>query len=162
MFKINRKLEYALISLKHMHQAKPGQLTTVKEICDQYKAPFDVVSRVMQRMARGGLLKSEKGLHGGYQIIKDLARVTFWDLEETILGDMHLANCLAGDHSGCPMVECCNVISPMIHVNQKLIDFLKTIVILDLLYTRLPEENIIREDFLKHASKARKLKVLTC
>jgi Rrf2 family protein len=149
MFKINRKVEYALISLKHMHQTKPGQLTVAKEICDQYKAPFDVVSRVMQLMAHGGLLRSEKGIHGGYQIIKDLSRVTFLDLEEMILGKTYLADCLEGDHSGCSMVHSCNVISPMIYLNRKLTHFLKTIVILELMYTHVPEEKIIRMEFSK-------------
>jgi Rrf2 family protein len=149
MFKINRKIEYALIALKHMHQTKPGQLTVAKEICDQYKAPFDVVSRVMQRMAHGGLLKSEKGIHGGYQIVKDLSRVTFLDLEEMILGKVYLADCLEGDHSGCSMVHGCNLISPMISLNRKLVGFLKTIVILELMYIHLPEEKTIRMDFSK-------------
>jgi DNA-binding IscR family transcriptional regulator len=51
MFKINKKVEYALMVLKHMYEKKP-----VKEICDKYGAPFDVTSRSMQKMVAGNLL----------------------------------------------------------------------------------------------------------
>ncbi|MBI3315110.1 MAG: hypothetical protein HYZ86_04155 [Candidatus Omnitrophica bacterium] len=58
MFKINRKLEYALISLRHMSAKAPGQLTSAKEICDIYNTPFDPTSRVLQIMARSSTVST--------------------------------------------------------------------------------------------------------
>src|ERR1044072_7238661 len=66
MFKINRKLEYALFSLRYMSAKAPGQLTSAKEICDIYHTPFDPTSRVLQIMAQHGILRAEQGAHGGY------------------------------------------------------------------------------------------------
>ena len=58
MFKINRKLEYALISLRHMSTKSPGQLTSAKEICDIYHTPFDPTSRVLQIMAQHEIVRA--------------------------------------------------------------------------------------------------------
>ena len=66
MNKINRKLEYALIGLKHMRAKAPGELTSVKELATAYGVPFDAASRVMQILAQNGVLISEQGAHGGY------------------------------------------------------------------------------------------------
>lgn len=64
MFKINRKIEYALIALKHMSHKKPGQLTSAKEICDIYRTPFDPTSRVLQILSQNGILQAEQGARG--------------------------------------------------------------------------------------------------
>lgn len=144
MFKINRKLEYALIALKHMHGKHPGELTTAKEICDIYKCPFDATARVLQAMTHHGLLRSEQGAHGGYQIQRDLGRVSFLDLVEMVAGSLHFANCLYEDESHCELVPTCNIISPITRLNERLKEFYKGLSLRGLLETpggtsRVPE-----------------------
>src|SRR3954462_3369914 len=103
MFKINRKIEYALIALKHMSLKAPGQLTSAKEICDIYHTPFDPTARVLQIMAQHEILRAEQGAHGGYQILKDLSKVTLYELTEMIEGPMTIVNCFHSDYSHCEM-----------------------------------------------------------
>lgn len=133
MFKINRKVEYALIALKHMGGKMPGDLTTAKEVCDAHKTPFDVTARVLQIMTQNGLLKSEHGAHGGYLIQKDLSRISFLNLAEMILGPVRLVNCLHDEDGGCDLLESCNIISPITKLNEKLSAFYDAISVRDLI-----------------------------
>lgn len=133
MLSLNRKLEYALISLKHLSGKAPGQLTSVKEVSEAYGSPFDATARVMQIMANRGLLKSEQGAHGGYQIIKDLRRISFYDLSQMILGPLEIARCLAGGADQCEMLEGCNIRSPLMTFNDRLVEFYKGISLQDLI-----------------------------
>jgi Rrf2 family transcriptional regulator, nitric oxide-sensitive transcriptional repressor len=155
MFKINRKLEYALVSLRHMSSKAPGQLTSAKEICDIYHTPFDPTSRVLQIMAQHEILRAEQGAHGGYQILKDLAKVTLYELTEMIEGPMTIVNCFHSDYSHCEMTASCNVISPMLNLNEKIGGLFKTITVLDLLQSKNQGEKSIRtKPFVKEDAKA--------
>jgi Rrf2 family transcriptional regulator, nitric oxide-sensitive transcriptional repressor len=138
MNKINRKVEYALMGLKHMRAKAPGELTTAKEISSLYGCPFDVMSRVLQTLAKKGVVRSEQGAHGGYQITKDLSRVSFYELNEMILGPVVVARCLH-DESGespCEIRETCNIVSPVNALNRKLVEFYKSLSLSELLEPR--------------------------
>ena len=139
MNKINRKLEYALIGLKHMRAKAPGELTSVKELATAYGCPFDATSRVMQILAQSGVLISEQGAHGGYMIGRDLTRVSFQDLSEILLGKIAIARCLSdhpSEESACDMRGSCNIVTPVQILNRKLTEFYRGLSVADLLETR--------------------------
>ena len=151
MFKINRKIEYALIALKHMSSAAQGQLVSAKEICDAYKTPFDPTSRVLQIMAQNGILKAEHGAHGGYQISKNISEITFLELAEMLVGPIQIANCFHSDYMRCELAACCNLIGPMLNLNEKMYQLFKTISVRDLIESKNHADRLIREKHAEHA-----------
>jgi Rrf2 family protein len=132
MNKINRKIEYALMALKYMSQKIPGELTTAKEVSENFKTPFDATARVMQIMAQKGWLRSEQGVFGGYQITKDLSKVSMHDLIAIIEGPTAVARCLHKD-SPCEIQTTCNIASPITKLNSKLNEFYQSLTLKDLL-----------------------------
>ncbi len=144
MFKINRKLEYALISLRYMSTKAPGQLTSAKEICDTYRTPFDPTSRVLQIMAQHEIVQASQGAYGGYQILKDLSKVTLHELTQMIEGPLQIVNCFHGNYSHCDMTSSCNVISPMLNLNERITVLFKDISVSDLIASRNQGEKQIR------------------
>lgn len=136
MNKINRKLEYALMALKYMSQKIPGELTTAKEVSDSFRTPFDATARVMQQMAqKGGILRAEYGASGGYQITKDLAKISMHDLVEIIEGPTALVKCLHSE-GPCEIQGTCNIVSPVTQLNDRLTEFYKSLSLKDLLVER--------------------------
>ena len=131
MNKMNRKLEYSLMALKHMSRKLPGELTSAKEVSESYQAPFDATARVMQLMAQNGILKSEQGASGGYQITKDLSKVSLQDLLEIIQGPTQIAKCLHKEEP-CELQTSCNIISPVQTLNQKLNEFYRNLTLKEL------------------------------
>ena len=144
MFKINRKLEYALISLRYMSTKAPGQLTSAKEICDTYNTPFDPTSRVLQIMAQHEILQASQGAYGGYQIMKDLSKITLHELTQIIEGPLQIVNCFHGNYSHCDMTSSCNVISPMLNLNERITVLFKNISVSDLIASSNQGEKQIR------------------
>lgn len=132
MNKINRKFEYALMALKYMSQKIPGELTSAKEVSDNFQTPFDATARVMQVMAQKNLLRAEYGASGGYQITRDLAKVSVHDLVEMIEGPTALVKCLHSE-TPCDIQNTCNIVSPVTQLNKKLNEFYQGLSLKDLL-----------------------------
>jgi len=144
MFKINRKIEYALIALKHMSSKNPGQLTSAKEVCDIYATPFDPTSRVLQLMAQDNILNAEQGAKGGYQLVKDLTKYPMRELCLIIVGPIEIANCFHGNYSSCDISSNCHIIAPMLNLNEQINKLFNTIMIAELLESKHHAENNIK------------------
>lgn len=132
MNRMNRKIEYALMALKSMSQKIPGQLTTAKEVAETTGSPFDATARVMQQMAQKGWLRSEQGAHGGYIIVRDLNKISLFDLYEAITGPVELVKC-AHEQNECEIFNTCNIQSPLLVLNRRLSEFYRQLPLSELL-----------------------------
>jgi len=147
MFKLNKKIEYALMALKYMGTKVPGQLTSAKEICETHQTPFDPTSRVLQIMTQNEILQAEQGAHGGYQIVKDLTKISLRELSDMIIGPIEIANCVHGDDSHCTISNTCQIIAPMLTLNTRIIDFFSTVMLNDLINSKGSGEKNGRKKF---------------
>jgi Rrf2 family iron-sulfur cluster assembly transcriptional regulator len=129
---IPRQMEYALMALSDMQKANPGQLFSVRDLCERHQVPFDVLSKTMQRMARASILRSAKGVHGGYQLIKDLSTLSLLGLMEAVLGEVAAVNCLKSKGT-CPRKGECSVSGPMHLLDQKLRDLYAGVIVMELI-----------------------------
>jgi Rrf2 family protein len=128
--KINKKLEYALIVLKFMHERNASDLTTARQVCDQFKTPFDTTAKVMQVMNNKGILSSSQGVKGGYQLATDLNSISYLQLCELIEGKKFAQDC---EQMACSLISSCNITGPIKKLNQYLTYFFSGISIAELL-----------------------------
>jgi len=132
MYKINRKLEYSLVALKHMSGKNHPALTTAKEVAETYQIPFDATARALQHMAQSGLLRVEHGASGGYSLSRDLSIITLHDLMNFVEGPRSLAKCLGSEES-CEIEKSCNIKSPIQFLNERLTQFYQSVSLRELL-----------------------------
>ena len=136
MVKMSRKIEYALIALKHMLKKDINELTSAKEISNDFNIPFDVISKVLQILNQNKILKSEQGVSGGYKIISELKSVSLYDLIRFIEGPVGLVRCLVKDPSECEIISNCNIIEPLNYLNTKILNLYKSINLEEILYPK--------------------------
>lgn len=144
MIKISRKVEYALMALQHMRSRPAEQVVSTKDLCATYRVAFPVLSKVLQNLAAAGVLRSEQGAHGGYQIARPLTDVTFGELSEAVLGPMQFSYCLHRDRVRCQLAECCNVISPVVRLSNRIEELFYSMSLEELLHAEEPQEAAIR------------------
>lgn len=140
MNRLNRKVEYALMGLKIMAQKRPGELTSAKEIVEVTGSPFDATARVLQQLAQKKILRSEHGAHGGYVVIRDLSKVSMYELMEMILGPMTVAKCIGEEHTACELRGSCNIVSPVSILNRRVVEFYQGLSVGELLRLKERQE----------------------
>jgi len=142
VLKITKKVEYALIVLKYMGEKPAGEFHSARQICDQFKLPFDTTAKVMQSMNNNGILTSLQGANGGYQISKNLNQITYLELEEIIEGKTRDFFC-QNAKGLCSLHSSCNIISPVDRLNQKIKNFLSDLTVEELLFENILTSEII-------------------
>ncbi|MBM4151939.1 MAG: Rrf2 family transcriptional regulator [Kiritimatiellaceae bacterium] len=131
-----KQVEYALIVLSEMQTASPGHLFSARELGDRHQIPFDVLSKTMQRLGHAGILRSVKGVCGGYQVIKDLSTVSLLDVIEAVSGSLSTVSCLK-EGCDCPRVGSCSISDPMRIVDQKLRELYRSLDVAHLVAGRM-------------------------
>lgn len=129
--RINKKVEYALMSLKEMACLPAGELTSAREICDRFKIPFDTTAKVMQAMNSAGILCSVKGTKGGYLLARSLESISYMDLVRLIEGRESEHFC-ENSKGQCDLYHQCNISAPIEALNHKLNQFLDSLTLKEL------------------------------
>lgn len=109
MIRISKKVEYGLIALRHM-DGHPEELVSAKELSRSYGLSQALIAKVLQVMTQAGILTSEQGAHGGYRLAVNLAKVSYLDLHEAILGPEEGRS---SRHALCDLRERCVVLDPV-------------------------------------------------
>lgn len=72
---ISRTSEYALRAVLWLVQ-DPARSQTTRQIAVGTRTPPDYISKVLQLLAKAGLVRGQRGLGGGFQFVGDPRRVT--------------------------------------------------------------------------------------
>ena len=129
MLKLTKKADYGLISLKHL-AVKNGS-ASAKEIADSYGIPLPLLSKVLQKLARTGFLKSEHGTNGGYRLARPAADISALEVIRSIDGPIVLTSCFTGQRS-CDQSVRCTVREPLRRVHDGIQSLLASISIADM------------------------------
>ena len=92
---ISQTAEYALraiVFLADRHQMPH----TVERIAAATHVPLGYLSKVMQSLARARLVRSQRGLHGGFVLLGDPARLTVWDVVNAVDPVQRIRSCPLG------------------------------------------------------------------
>ncbi len=99
MLRISKKADRAIIILTHLAE-HPGRYCSAREIARRFESPGTVIANTLKMLARSGLVRSEQGMHGGYQLAKAPSRIKLSDLLQAIGEPFTFARCVEVEPSG--------------------------------------------------------------
>ena len=129
MLKLTRKLEYALIALRHMHM-KGDILSSTKEIAEMYTIPRELLAKTLQQMARLKYIAAVQGSQGGYRIYKTLTNISLTQFVEELEGPLGMVNCSISND--CIQLDNCNIRMPINKINDNIRSIFNDIPITDI------------------------------
>ena len=118
MLKITRKVEYALIALRHMQLKQSEELTSTKEIATRYGVPQQLLAKTLQHMARDGIIEAVQGPAGGYRVATNLEEISMKDFFEKLEGPLGMMDCYFD--SDCIQFGSCNIRVPIQRINDNM------------------------------------------
>jgi Rrf2 family protein len=134
MIHFNRKTEYALLAIEHMirKENQSAPVISTREIAETYRIPYNLLAKVLQKLAVKGLIKSVQGTKGGYVLARRPIDITVADIVEIFDGPFAVAECFNGEKITCPQWDGCLIKSPFYELNHKIYDLLAQTTVADL------------------------------
>jgi FeS assembly SUF system regulator len=127
MLRLSKKADYALMAMKHLAIKSDSGLssTSAREIAEQYDIPIELMAKVLQRLARSGLLTSHQGTRGGYTLSRPTVSISVADIIQAIDGPLTVTACSSQDEA-CEQFEKCNVRDPLWRIKDRILEALST------------------------------------
>ena len=129
MLKITRKVEYALIAVKHLKE-NSGNLIPANEISSSYGIPKEILAKTMQKLAKENIIKSVKGPYGGYKAMDQSSSTTLNDFFEILEGPTGIMDCYFD--SGCDHLTNCNIRTPINKINDSIRNLFDKLTLADI------------------------------
>src|SRR5688500_9045188 len=125
MLRLSKKADYALMAMKHLAVRPEGASASAREIAEQYDIPVELLAKVLQRLARRGLLASLQGTRGGYKLTRPTPMISVADIIEAIDGPLTVTAC-STEAENCGQYAKCNIRDPLWKIKDRIVAALAT------------------------------------
>jgi len=104
---ITREADYAIRCVLHLSQYH-GEVKVVDEIARAKSIPRVFLSKILQKLSRAGIVRSYRGVKGGFELAKRPGDISLLDVIEAIDGPVAMNRC-AIDRRLCSLSDECVV-----------------------------------------------------
>jgi Rrf2 family iron-sulfur cluster assembly transcriptional regulator len=92
----SRSAEYAVRAFVNLSRVPEGKLAMVKQIAEEEKIPLHFLAKILQQLARKGLLRSNKGPTGGFSLQRKASEISLMQVVEATDGLNDYYRCVSG------------------------------------------------------------------
>src|SRR2546428_3812936 len=121
LMNIGRRVDYAIRALSYLAAQPTDVIVSRREIQTKQDIPAHFLSKIMKRLASGGLVKSYMGTRGGFALKKAAEEINLKEVYECLEGPLLLMECLEEGERACRYCGVCSQISVW-SVTQLLLD----------------------------------------
>jgi Rrf2 family protein len=97
---LTRAADYAIRVMIHLAGLPAGARVSRTDLAAAAECPEQFLSKVLQNLARAGLVVSHRGNTGGFELDEDRRGASLLDVVEAIEGPIRLNQCMSSDR-GC-------------------------------------------------------------
>jgi Rrf2 family protein len=131
MFKLSKKADYGLIAMKHLAIRREENACSANEIAEEYGISATLMAKVLQKLAKQGLVAAKQGSTGGYQLAKRPELISALEVLTAIDGPVLITSCVTS-HGNCDATDRCSIKEPLQRVNESILGVLSTVSIAQL------------------------------
>jgi len=92
---ITRATEYAIRALLYLAKQPKGEIVLKRDICRTQDITPAFLTKILQPLIKEGIVGSQRGVGGGFYLLKDPEEVTLLDVVKAEEGPLYLNHCVA-------------------------------------------------------------------
>jgi Rrf2 family protein len=131
MFRLSKKTDYALLALQYLATNGASGDVSARAIAERFEIPLELLAKILQQLARHGLISAHKGVHGGYHLARSADAVSLADVVQAIDGPVTLTAC-SPVAARCDQFAACTVRDPLWRVRERILALLRTVTVADM------------------------------
>jgi FeS assembly SUF system regulator len=128
MLKLSKKSDYGLIALKYLAMQDRADSSSASDIAGMYGMSVPLMAKVLQKLAKHGLVTARHGSTGGYALARHPSQITALDAIRAIDGPLFITSCVTS-HGECDLSTTCSIRQPLRRVNDSILDVLAKVTI---------------------------------
>jgi Rrf2 family protein len=147
MLSMTKRADYALLALSYLASSAtddPKRLINTKEIADQFEIPAELLAKILQILAKNGLVASHPGPTGGYRLLRSPHEISVAEVVGLVDGPLSMMHCSNGQEAMCKQYDRCTIRDPLAEIENRVKALLEEISLAEI---SLPAPTPIFEDF---------------
>jgi Rrf2 family iron-sulfur cluster assembly transcriptional regulator len=122
--RLTRAADYAVRAMLHLGSLPEGGVALKDEIAHAQNIPPSFMAKILRQLVKTGLLRSARGVNGGFGLQRTAAEINLLDIIEGIEGPIQLTDC-APDPDHCTLSHDCPVSSVWLEVQRQMTELLR-------------------------------------
>lgn len=86
--------EYGMFGVLYLAEKDRSVVTPLSEISQAQRIPEKFLAKIFQSLSKAGIVRSHRGVRGGFTLSRDPREITIKEVLETIQGPYFLMKCL--------------------------------------------------------------------
>lgn len=126
MLRITKQSDYGIVLMTLFAGTGEGRVHSTRDLAAGANLPLPTVSKILKALARAGLLRSHRGVKGGYRLARDPAHISVEEIIRALEGPIAITECI-DDDSMCEIEGTCPVRTNWQRINSAVKDALAAI-----------------------------------
>ena len=136
MLRFTKRADYGLMAIHYIAIHDDLGAVSAKRIAEDTSIPPELLAKILQRLAKKGLIVSQNGPKGGYALTRRSAAITVGEVIRALEGPINIVSCLEG--GDCAQIERCNLRRPVHKLQAAISQVLDTMSLAELTSEDVP------------------------
>ena len=138
MLRFTKRVDYGLMAMQYVACQQGLGPVSVKQIAEEFSIPTELLAKILQRLAKRGLIASHNGPKGGYRLARHPEEIMVGQVVRAIEGPINIVGCYDDDRD-CPQMSRCNLRRPVQKIQASIGHLLDTMSLAELVGDDVPE-----------------------
>jgi len=130
MLRLSKLTDYAIVIACHCART-PEALHNAAEISGSVGIALPTVQKILKRLTQAGILRSERGAHGGYRLAAVPTHINVAQIISALEGPIGLTECTQADNQ-CQQAQGCDIRGNWALINRAIRTALEAVTLADM------------------------------